>query len=144
MKVKKKVSLFITIVICLISVMSVAVFAEHTGYITVDGVDKAAYNYDMSYSWWPWSDVKAYSNTSFIVPYDVIKAGFTAYSSVSLTGTESNPATISKTVPVGAGTNYARTGNISLDGHRRDAYSEHRSVYSAEGVRKYMKLVFND
>ena len=144
MKAKKKISLCIAIVLCLASVMSIAVFAEHTGYITVNGVDKAAYNYDMSYSWLPWTDVKAYSNTSFIVSYDVIKAGFNAYSSVSLTGTESNPATMSKTVYVGEGTNYARTGDISLDGHRDDAYSEHRSVYNADGVNKYMKLVFTD
>lgn len=139
MKTKRKVIVCMLLALCLASTFAIFSSAV-TGY---DSTGIAVYNYDISVSWWPWSDVKAYSNTSFVLSSDEIMSGFDAYSSVFLSGTESNPDTVSKIVHVSAGTNYAHTGDVSLDGHRKDSFSIHKSVCAAHDVDHEMTLSFD-
>jgi len=123
---------FIATVVLCVSVASVSLVASAARDQGAACNDKLAYDYSLK-SPWLWGDVKGYSNSTFIVDYSVIKAGFDGYSSINIKS-DDGLAGSNKTVRVKKGTNYAETGNVTVDGYSGECSSTHRSWYTQGGV----------
>lgn len=134
MKRKKRVisSLVLTLAISATCGLSVSA-ARVQGIIGDESNPTAAYDYSFKNPFFPWSCVKGYTNTTFLVDDCTIDAGFEAYSYIRGTS-DDGLASTEKTAYVEKGTNYARTGDISMDGYTKECHSTHRSVYPNGGI----------
>lgn len=129
MKSVKKIisSLVLVLVISAVCGLSVSA-ARAQGTIGDANNPTAVYDYSFKNPFFPWSCVKGYTNTTFLVSQSTINTGFDAYSYICGTS-DDGLASAEKTAYVEKGTNYAQTGDISLDGYTKNCHSTHRSVY---------------
>lgn len=129
MKKAKKftVSLVVALAISTTCGLSVSA-ARDQGVIGDENNPVAAYDYSFKNPFFPWGSVTGYTNTSFVVSKSTIDSGFYAYSYI-YGESDDKLASAEKTAYVEKGTNYAHTGDISINGYTKDCHSTHKSVY---------------
>ncbi len=127
-----KTSLMLALTILVTYGLSVSA-ARDQGTIGDEDNPVAAYDYSFKNPLFPWSCVTGYSNTSFVVSKSTIDSGFYAYSYI-YGESDDKLANAEKTAYVEKGTNYAETGEISLNGYTQNCHSTHKSVYPNGGI----------
>ena len=133
---KKKLIISMVLALATSSIFGISASAARSqGAIGDPNNPTAAYDYTLRNPLLPWDCVKGYSNTTFVVDQTTIKNGFSAYSYIYAKSNDGN-TTASKTTYVTKGTNYARTGDISLNGHKKNCNSTHKSVYAAKSINQ--------
>lgn len=118
-----------TILITCIGVNSVFA-ARSTG---ADSTGRITYDYKLSCSIWPWTSIGGYTNTTFVLTEAQYNAGFTGKSNINIEYDYDYSKYVYKTVSVTEGTNYARTGTVTLKGYRSNCTSSHTSILKLNG-----------
>lgn len=120
-----------------------ALAARDQGAIGDKNNPVAAYDYSFKNPVFPWSSVTGYSNSSFVVSKSTIDSGFYAYSYI-YGESDDKLANAEKIGYVEKGTNYAHTGDISLNGYTKNCHSTHKSVYPDENINFSKSLSSSD
>lgn len=129
MKKTKKITVSLVAALTISAACGLSVSAARDqGIIGDENNPAAAYDYSFKNPFFPWGCVTGYSNTSFVVSTSTIDSGFYAYSSI-YGESDDKLANAEKTAYVEKGTNYAHTGDISINGYNKDCHSTHKSVY---------------
>lgn len=124
MKLLPKKIFVITLTTLFISLLgATTVFAARTQG-SVENI--LIYDYTLRVPVLPWDCVQGYSNTTFNLDYSYIQSGISGQSKI-LASSNDGKLSANKTAYVQKGTNYARTGDIKLDGYKKDCKSTHFS-----------------
>lgn len=129
MRKTKKISVSLMVALTITATCGLSVSAARDqGTIGDENDPVAAYDYSFKNPFFPWNSVTGYSNTSFVVSKSTIDSGFYAYSYI-YGESDDKLANAEKIGYVEKGTNYAHTGDISLNGYTKNCHSTHKSVY---------------